>query len=153
MHIPADYVPLLSHDRNLSSPDASSMENHGKQPSYGTSLHARPLLETPTSLSNLNKRQYASLANVCFGEALEGTPRTAGSKAVDKSGAAAIQVAEVRATGSTLLITGGLVAQSQSDATLNRYEKCLGSCNPSFSQLRPVDAIEGEKDEAIASTN
>ncbi|GJT21337.1 splicing factor U2af large subunit B [Tanacetum coccineum] len=81
------------------------------------------------------------------------TPRTASSKAVDKSGAVAIQAAEVRATSSTLLITGGLVAQSQSDATLNRYEKCFGSCNPSFSQLRPVDAIEGEKDEAIASTN
>ncbi|GKE00787.1 hypothetical protein Tco_1388770, partial [Tanacetum coccineum] len=74
----------------------------------------------------------------------------------------------VQATSSTLLITGGLAAHAQSAATANTsthdedkvtlsevltYEKCFGSCNPSFSQLRQVDAIEGEKDEAIASTN
>ncbi|GKB60994.1 late embryogenesis abundant protein D-34-like protein, partial [Tanacetum coccineum] len=56
----------------------------------------------------------------CAGlNALEATTRTAGSKATDQSGAAAIQVTEVRATGSTLFITGEVAAQAQSAATLN----------------------------------
>ncbi|GKA73297.1 late embryogenesis abundant protein D-34 [Tanacetum coccineum] len=56
---------------------------------------------------------------ITIGEALEATARTAGSKAVEQSDAAAIQAAEVRATGSNLLIPGGLAAQAQSAATLN----------------------------------
>ncbi|GJU37446.1 hypothetical protein Tco_1185800 [Tanacetum coccineum] len=55
------------------------------------------------SLSNLNKRQYASLANVCFSKALKATARTASSKAMDQSGAAAIQVAKVQATDKVTL--------------------------------------------------
>ncbi|GJV90496.1 late embryogenesis abundant protein D-34-like protein [Tanacetum coccineum] len=63
-------------------------------------------------------------SDVCFyairpDKALEATTRTAGSKAMDQSGAAAIQVTEVRATGSTLFITGEVAAQAQSAATLN----------------------------------
>lgn len=56
---------------------------------------------------------------ITIGEALEATARTAGNKAVEQSDAAAIQAAEVRATGSNLLIPGGLAAQAQSAATLN----------------------------------
>ncbi|GJT82386.1 RNA-directed DNA polymerase, eukaryota [Tanacetum coccineum] len=56
---------------------------------------------------------------ITIGEALEATARTAGSKAVEQSDAAAIQAAEVRATGSTLFITGEVAAQAQSAATLN----------------------------------
>lgn len=56
---------------------------------------------------------------ITIGEALEATARTAGNKAVEQSDAAAIQAAEVRATGSNLLIPGGLASQAQSAATLN----------------------------------
>ncbi|MFS7994152.1 putative Late embryogenesis abundant protein, SMP subgroup [Helianthus anomalus] len=56
---------------------------------------------------------------ITIGEALEATARTAGDKTVEQSDAAAIQAAEVRATGSNVLIPGGLAAQAQSAATLN----------------------------------
>ncbi|KAI3695984.1 hypothetical protein L1987_78990 [Smallanthus sonchifolius] len=56
---------------------------------------------------------------ITIGEALEATARTAGNKTVEQSDAAAIQAAEVRATGSSVLIPGGLAAQAQSAATLN----------------------------------
>nr|XP_043614161.1 late embryogenesis abundant protein D-34-like [Erigeron canadensis] len=56
---------------------------------------------------------------ITIGEALEATARTAGNKAVEQSDAAAIQAAEVRATGSSVSVPGGLAAQAQSAATLN----------------------------------
>lgn len=56
---------------------------------------------------------------ITIGEALEATARTAGNKPVERSDAAAIQAAEVRATGSNLLSPGGIAAQAQSAATLN----------------------------------
>ncbi|XP_024984561.1 splicing factor U2af large subunit B [Cynara cardunculus var. scolymus] len=36
------------------TPDASSLENHGDQPFYGTPEHARPLLEEPTQVLKLS---------------------------------------------------------------------------------------------------
>ncbi|KAK9059855.1 hypothetical protein SSX86_020559 [Deinandra increscens subsp. villosa] len=56
---------------------------------------------------------------ITIGEALEAAARTAGNKTVARSDAAAIQAAEVRATGSSVLIPGSLAAQAQSAATLN----------------------------------
>ncbi|PWA39863.1 Nucleotide-binding, alpha-beta plait [Artemisia annua] len=55
------------------TPDVSSVENHGEQPSYGTPLHARPLLEThiqvlkltnvldPHSLSTLSEPELEEI--------------------------------------------------------------------------------------------
>ena len=43
----------------------------------------------------------------------------AGNKPLDQSDAAAIQAAEVRATGSNVIIPGGLAATAQSAATHN----------------------------------
>ncbi|GMJ01892.1 responsive to abscisic acid 28 [Hibiscus trionum] len=63
---------------------------------------------------------------ITIGEALEATAKTAGDKPVDQSDAAAIQAAEVRATGSNVIIPGGLASTAQSaaahNATLNRDE-------------------------------
>ncbi|KAG9451996.1 hypothetical protein H6P81_004900 [Aristolochia fimbriata] len=56
---------------------------------------------------------------ITIGEALEATALTAGNKPVDQSDAAAIQAAEVRATGSTVIHAGGVAAQAQSAATAN----------------------------------
>ncbi|CAN4108637.1 unnamed protein product [Withania somnifera] len=58
-------------------------------------------------------------ANITIGEALEATVVTAGNKPVDYSDAAAIQAAEVRATGRTNIIPGGVAAAAQSAATRN----------------------------------
>ena len=55
---------------------------------------------------------------IIIGEALEATAQTAGDKTVDQSDAAAIQAAEVRATGSTVT-TPGLAASAQSAAAHN----------------------------------
>ncbi|EEF49713.1 late embryogenesis abundant protein 47-like [Ricinus communis] len=56
---------------------------------------------------------------ITIGEALEATALTAGQKAVEWSDAAAIQAAEVRATGRTTISPGGVAAAAQSAATLN----------------------------------
>ncbi|XP_071735438.1 late embryogenesis abundant protein 47 [Rutidosis leptorrhynchoides] len=57
--------------------------------------------------------------NITIGEALEATALTAGNRAVDYSDAAAIQAAEVRATGRTNIVPGGVAAAAQSAATRN----------------------------------
>lgn len=51
--------------------------------------------------------------------ALQATVLTAGQKVVDQSDAAAIQAAEVRATGQTNIMPGGLAATAQSAAQIN----------------------------------
>ncbi|KAE8679302.1 Late embryoproteinsis abundant protein D-34 [Hibiscus syriacus] len=56
---------------------------------------------------------------ITIGEALEAAALTAGTKSVDWSDAAAIQAAEVRATGRSNIIPGGVAAAAQSAATHN----------------------------------
>ncbi|KAL3505928.1 hypothetical protein ACH5RR_031310 [Cinchona calisaya] len=62
---------------------------------------------------------YAPNAAITIGEALEATAQTAGNKPVEQSDAAAIQAAEVRATGSNVITPGGLAATAQSAASYN----------------------------------
>ncbi|KAK6143320.1 hypothetical protein DH2020_023668 [Rehmannia glutinosa] len=57
--------------------------------------------------------------DITIGEALEATALTAGHRPVDYSDAAAIQAAEVRATGRTNIVPGGVAAAAQSAATRN----------------------------------
>ncbi|GJU31085.1 splicing factor U2af large subunit B [Tanacetum coccineum] len=80
------------------TPDASSVENNGEQPSYGTPLHARPLLETPMQVLKLTNQG-------------DGSKWCCSYSSYRKF---------ISNCGSTLFITGGLVAQAQSAATLNR---------------------------------
>ncbi|CAI0384242.1 unnamed protein product [Linum tenue] len=56
---------------------------------------------------------------VTIGEALEAAVLTAGKKPVERSDAAAIQAAEVRATSRTTIVPGGIAAAAQSAATFN----------------------------------
>ncbi|XP_024021223.1 late embryogenesis abundant protein D-34-like [Morus notabilis] len=63
--------------------------------------------------------QAAVVSAITIGEALEATAKTAGDKPVDQSDAAAIQAAEVRATGSNVITPGGLAATAQSAASFN----------------------------------
>lgn len=56
---------------------------------------------------------------ITIGEALDATAQTAGDKLVEQSDVAAIQAAEVRATGSNVITPGGLAAMAQSAAAFN----------------------------------
>ncbi|KAK3200539.1 hypothetical protein Dsin_023954 [Dipteronia sinensis] len=56
---------------------------------------------------------------ITIGEALEAAAITAGKKPVERSDAAAIQAAEVRATGRNKIMPGGIAAAAQSAATIN----------------------------------
>ncbi|XP_060218089.1 late embryogenesis abundant protein 47-like [Lycium barbarum] len=66
-----------------------------------------------------SSESVSARANITIGEALEATVVTAGNRPVDYSDAAAIQAAEVRATGRTNIIPGGVAAAAQSAATRN----------------------------------
>lgn len=57
--------------------------------------------------------------SITIGEALEASAVSAGDKPINQSDAAAIQAAEVRATGKNEIIPGGIGAEAQSAATLN----------------------------------
>ncbi|TXG72063.1 hypothetical protein EZV62_000642 [Acer yangbiense] len=70
----------------------------------------------PTPVAAVGAVQQGSIT---IGEALEATAQTAIDKPVDQSDAAAIQAAEVRATGSNVIIPGGLAASAQSAAAHN----------------------------------
>ncbi|OWM74271.1 late embryogenesis abundant protein D-34-like [Punica granatum] len=61
----------------------------------------------------------ADQSTITIGEALEAAAQTMGGKPVDQSDAAAIQAAEVRATGSNVITPGGLAALAQSAAAHN----------------------------------
>ncbi|XP_059439731.1 late embryogenesis abundant protein D-34 [Corylus avellana] len=56
---------------------------------------------------------------VTIGEALEASALSAGDKTVDQSDAAAIQAAEVRATGTNEVTPGGVASMAQSAADVN----------------------------------
>ncbi|KAJ8529425.1 hypothetical protein K7X08_036260 [Anisodus acutangulus] len=69
--------------------------------------------------ASVSSESVSARANITIGEALEATVVTAGNRPVDYSDAAAIQAAEVRATGRTNIIPGGVAAAAQSAATRN----------------------------------
>lgn len=72
-----------------------------------------------STTSPVATEQIFERGNITIGEALEATALTAGSRPVDYSDAAAIQAAEVRATGRTNIVPGGVAAAAQSAATRN----------------------------------
>lgn len=77
-------------------------------------------LNTMTPPSLVEEMGGGAGGGITIGEALEATVLTeAGKKPVEWSDAAAIQAAEVRATGRTNIVPGGVAAAAQSAATLN----------------------------------
>ncbi|KAJ6305735.1 hypothetical protein OIU78_021138 [Salix suchowensis] len=72
-----------------------------------------PLVQSPPSLFQQGG------AGITIGEALEATALSCGQRPVEWSDAAAIQAAEVRATGRTTITPGGVAAAAQSAATIN----------------------------------
>ena len=79
----------------------------------------RAPLNTMTLPSLVQEMSAGAGGGITIGEALEATAMTAGKKPVEWSDAAAIQAAEVRATGRTNIVPGGVAAAAQSAATLN----------------------------------
>ncbi|KAK7277859.1 hypothetical protein RJT34_22878 [Clitoria ternatea] len=77
--------------------------------------------KVPTKVKEMGSGGTGS--GITIGEALEATVLTAGKKSVEWSDAAAIQAAEVRATGRTNIVPGGVAAAAQSAATLNARTK------------------------------
>uniref|UniRef100_A0A7N0ZTW2 SMP domain-containing protein n=1 Tax=Kalanchoe fedtschenkoi TaxID=63787 RepID=A0A7N0ZTW2_KALFE len=73
----------------------------------------------PVPVQNPEAAAVMDQSAITIGEALEAAVTTAGDKPIDQSDAAAIQAAEVRATGSNLLAPGGLASAAQSAATFN----------------------------------
>ncbi|PSS24880.1 Late embryogenesis abundant protein like [Actinidia chinensis var. chinensis] len=83
----------------------------GSESVGGQQQHSQPVSLAP--MSTFEK------GNITIGEALEATALTCGQRPVDYSDAAAIQAAEVRATGRTNIVPGGVAAAAQSAATRN----------------------------------
>ncbi|KAF7805178.1 late embryogenesis abundant protein D-34-like [Senna tora] len=78
-----------------------------------------PILQSLSPPATTQEAGTGAGAGITIGEALEATAITAGNKPVEWSDAAAIQAAEVRATGRTNIVPGGVAAAAQSAATLN----------------------------------
>ncbi|KAL0558423.1 hypothetical protein IC582_002993 [Cucumis melo] len=81
-----------------------------------TELHSERVPIGP--LSTLNPHKEGG-GGITIGEALEATALAVGEKPVEWSDAAAIQAAEVRATGRMNIAPGGIAATAQSAATMN----------------------------------
>nr|GMD72569.1 late embryogenesis abundant protein D-34-like [Ipomoea batatas] len=97
-------------------------------------------------------------AGITIGQALEASAHALGSKAVDRSDAAAIQAAEVRATGTNVITPGGVAATAQSAAAYNEglirdQDKVkLGNVLADATQKLPADKIATREDaEGVAS--
>ncbi|KAK6120075.1 hypothetical protein DH2020_046205 [Rehmannia glutinosa] len=73
----------------------------------------------PTDVKMTEPASVLEADAITIGEALEATALSAGDKPIDQSDAAAIQAAEVRATGLGHLVPGGIGAEAQSAAVRN----------------------------------
>ncbi|CAA6667182.1 unnamed protein product [Spirodela intermedia] len=75
--------------------------------------------EMPTPLASGCPAEVLGSGKLTIGEALEAAALSEGEKLVDRSDAAAIQAAEMRATGLNETLPGGVGAQAQSAASIN----------------------------------
>ena len=82
---------------------------------------------------------------ITIGEALEATAQTAGNKPVEQSDAAAIQAAEVRATGSNVIIPGGVAATAQSAASYNEAGQLRDEDKIKLGHVLTVNYYQGSK--------
>ena len=83
-------------------------------------MQAKPVQQGEQGIQNRGGGGGAGGNKITIGEALEAVAATAGNKPVEQGDAAAIQAAEVRATGSNLITPGGVASAAQSAASMNR---------------------------------
>ncbi|KAE9611259.1 hypothetical protein Lal_00011936 [Lupinus albus] len=89
---------------------------------------------TPVESGRGGRREESKIT---IGEALEATAHTVGDKAVEQSDAAAIQAAEVRATGNNVIKPGGVAATAQSAAAYN------ADCQREEDKIKMGDILSG----------
>lgn len=129
--------PQYDASQNMASHDASAMQSAAPKNANATSVAkdervsaqggdrhviaesvGGQVVEGDTNMSPVAGSKEGDA--ITIGEALEATALSeAGDKPVEKSDAAAIQAAEVRATGSSQIVPGGVAATAQSAATIN----------------------------------
>ncbi|KAK7270576.1 hypothetical protein RIF29_23815 [Crotalaria pallida] len=90
---------------------------------------------TPVAVAGAAQAQDSN--KITIGEALEATAHTVGDKPVEQSDAAAIQAAEVRATGNNVISPGGLAAAAQSAAAYN------AACQRDEEKIKMADILSG----------
>ncbi|XP_008235307.1 PREDICTED: late embryogenesis abundant protein D-34-like [Prunus mume] len=86
---------------------------------------------------------------ITIGEALEATALSAGDKPIDKSDAAAIQAAEMKATGRTEIAPGGVAAMAEYAASVNPRDvnkTKLGDVLEDATQKLPADKVVTRED-------
>lgn len=111
--------------QNMASHDASSMQSAATGNANATSVAKDGMIAAQRQVvkEDANVSPVAGSKEgdtITIGEALEATALSeAGDKPVEKSDAAAIQAAEVRATGNSQIVPGGVAATAQSAATIN----------------------------------
>ncbi|MCE3216305.1 hypothetical protein HAX54_006071 [Datura stramonium] len=77
------------------------------------SIARQQIVGKDMKLAPLSPEPVSGKTNITIGEALEATALAAGSRPVDYSDAAAIQAAEVRATGRTNIVPDGVAAAAR----------------------------------------
>ncbi|MQM18082.1 hypothetical protein Taro_051068 [Colocasia esculenta] len=113
---------------------------------------------TPAPVGTTTPAGTLTSGALTIGEALEAAALTAGEKPVAKSDAAAIQVAEMRATGLRETQPGGVAAEAQAAADLNAWtpweseETSLGEVVSDATARLPRDkAVTREDAEGVAA--
>ncbi|WCJ21553.1 Late embryogenesis abundant protein 31 [Euphorbia peplus] len=101
--------------------------------------YIEPRVENTTPGGTLDKDA------ITIGESLESASLAAGDKLVDQSDAAAIQAAEVSATGVNEVLPGGIGAQAQSAATRN----LAGEDNTTLSDILADATLKLPADKAV----
>ncbi|KAJ6846044.1 late embryogenesis abundant protein D-34-like [Iris pallida] len=111
--------------------------------------------EMPAPLATYNHPAGALEGGaVTIGEALEASALTAGDKPVDRCDAAAIQAAEMRATGRNVIVPGGVAAAAQSAADTNarvmsdELKTKLGDVLADATSKLPADKVVTREDAA-----
>ncbi|XP_030520695.1 late embryogenesis abundant protein D-34-like [Rhodamnia argentea] len=119
-----DNMPEVTSEDGVTITETNLPGRRGKTESVGGqvvnqySLRSPIPTMTPSSIYQTDNSKYGD-GSITIGEALEAAALTAGQKPVEWSDAAAIQAAEVRATGRSSIVPGGVAAAAQSAANLN----------------------------------
>ncbi|XP_057736480.1 late embryogenesis abundant protein D-34-like [Arachis stenosperma] len=127
-------VNEVAGDRGVTVTDMQAPGRRIVTESVGGQVVGQYVEPTPVQSSRASAVRESAIT---IGEALEATAQTVGSKPVEQSDAAAIQAAEVRATGSNVIQPGGLAAMAQSAVAFN-----AGCRNPQ-DKIKLADILTG----------
>ncbi|KAK1431207.1 hypothetical protein QVD17_14504 [Tagetes erecta] len=136
-------------DQGVTVSEAEVAGHHIITEAVGDQVVGQYVVGEPKSVAALMK---SGDDQVTIGEALEAAALSAGEKPVEQSDAAAIQAAEVRATGLMQVIPGGVAAKAQGAASQNARtmrdedKTKLGDVLADASTLLPKDKVVTRED-------